>query len=86
LNKTRHRIESGKITHIQVFHQPKLHGRSGRKCGSIGHVWSDLGIPYLYIRYDIFLRIENQYRLTKYGKVYAINAHNDKDKISLINA
>jgi hypothetical protein len=42
------------------------------------------GIPYLYVCDAIFRRRENQYRLVKDVKAYAINAHKDKANISLI--
>jgi hypothetical protein len=45
-----------------------------------------LGSPYLYVRDVIFRRRANWYRLVKDGTSYAINAHHDKDKLSLINA
>jgi hypothetical protein len=35
--------------------------------------------------YAIFRRRENQYSLIKYGNEYAINAHKDKSKLSLIS-
>jgi hypothetical protein len=37
------------------------------------------------MRDAIFRRRENQYRLIKYGEAYAINAHKNKAKLSLIN-
>jgi hypothetical protein len=45
-----------------------------------------LGSPYLYVRDSIFRRRDNQYRLVKEGRAYAINAHKDKSKLSLISA
>jgi len=45
-----------------------------------------LGSPYLYVRYAIFSRRYNQYNLVQKGREYDINAHKDKDKLSLINA
>jgi hypothetical protein len=38
------------------------------------------------VRDVIFRRRENQYRLVKEGKSYAINAHQEKANLSLINA
>jgi hypothetical protein len=45
-----------------------------------------LGSPYLYMRGAIFRRRANCYRLFKDGKSYAINAHQDKANLSLINS
>jgi len=37
----------------------------------------NLVCPYFYVSDAIFKKRENQYRLFKYGKSYAINAHNE---------
>ena len=41
------------------------------------------GIPYMYMRDETFMMRENQYFLIKDGKLFIINAHKGKLKISL---
>ena len=44
------------------------------------------GSPYMYMHYALFMRRANQYRLIKDGKLFIINAHKGKSKISLVSA
>jgi hypothetical protein len=44
------------------------------------------GIPYMYMRDEIFMQRANQYQLIKDGKSYIINTHKGKSNISLVSA
>jgi hypothetical protein len=44
------------------------------------------GSPYMYMRYDTFMRRANQYCLIKDGNSFIINAHKDKTEIYLVGA
>jgi hypothetical protein len=44
------------------------------------------GIPYMYMRDEIFMQRANQYQLIKYEKSYIINVHKGKSKISMVSA
>jgi hypothetical protein len=43
------------------------------------------GSPYMYMRDVIFMRRENHHCLIKDGKIFIINAHKGKSKISLVS-
>jgi hypothetical protein len=42
--------------------------------------------PYMYMRDEIFMQRDNQYRLIKDGKSYIINVHKGKSNISLVSS
>jgi hypothetical protein len=44
------------------------------------------GIPYMYMRDEIFMQRSNQYQLIRDGRSYIINANKGKSKISLVSA